>query len=263
MYGKIQRSRRSESRRSGFRETPYREGAPVGFSVKTKRREKKPPRPRWRLAAVRVLTLDDLSAHVNRLILRPPPPTAATYARAEPSVEVRTLRRKHGANPRNDGSVRAARHDDSGYRPTTATATAAVPHGNIPRTVRTATADVPPEPGAGAVAASATGAGSPATEPGTLGFTAVAAKRVSACGPGDPATTSGAPAAHPGPAERLAKRVARPAGASAAAFAGATALTTGTQWPRAASFRRIIFLFYFLFLHSLQTKHISKKKISS
>lgn len=119
------------------------------------------------------------------------------------SVDVRTFEPQHDAN---FSRVHAA----SGHRilgPTTATAAAAattVPHGNIPRTARTAATAIPSEPDPGAVAAGATSARGSAPRPGAPGLTAAATGSIPPGGPGYPAAAAPAPAADPGEVKRRA-----------------------------------------------------------
>lgn len=134
-----------------------------------------------------------------------------TYPRRIGSVDVRAFEHQHDANNSSSRVRVASGHDGPG-----ATTTTAVPHGNIPRTVRTAAAAIPSKPDPSPAATSATGARVQAARPGTPGLAAAATGTIPARVTGDPAATALATAEDPGKAERRtgATRAARPGAAA-------------------------------------------------
>lgn len=189
------------------------------------------------------LTLDDRrSTHANRggLITASSSSSSSSSARTrlctvQSSVDVRTFEPQHDANP--DRAPTAGRRGGPG--PTAAAE--ALPHRNIPRTVRTAAAAVPAEPGAGGVAEGSAGARSQAAGPGTPGLVAPATGTVRAGVSGHPAAAADPSAEDTGQAERNANRTAdsaRTTGGAAVATATAACTASGGRTVQEIAERR-------------------------
>jgi len=144
------------------------------------------------------------------------------------SVDVRTFEPQHDANPDRVIAGLAAGRCNGPDPTAAAAATEAFPHGNFPRTTRTAATAIPAKPDPSAVAAGAASSRGQAARSGTPGFAVPATGTVRANVSGHPAATVGPPTEDTGQTQRYANRNATRAARTARAACTATARATGT-----------------------------------